>query len=381
MIQGQTTARPRAANLTRGDRAVKHKIILALLVSSAAVSFLAAQTASSEAPSLTIYPAFHVKFSRDGGNYLLASTILMNVSGHSIRDLTFTQTFPKDLIPAEAQEGIHEYFRRPEGFEEKIEGQTYQMKVPILRRREVTAAFVVLNYKGRPSRTVVPESTIEYSVTDAARTQSGPPLNLELKKVTKYSGSLSDYLKRYAGMVLTFPEEADADWGFSSLASRMRGKTPIGMVEIDGDSSEGQFSLLSGAPGNSRAIVISWQPAEKAKPAGNDEEVRRLITRQTFGSSDFTTDMEQATIEKVPMARGEAWTLTSRWVDRVANRLGEGPIRWFVYTDPSRETQYVIMIGAQGRGAGPGKADVANEDGEAALMRELEEIVKSFRPV
>ncbi len=56
-------------------------------------------------------------------------------------------------------------------------------------------------------------------------------------------------------------------------------------------------------------------------------------------------------------------------------------MKWYVYTDPQKETQYVILVRAQGRGAGADNANVANPEKESALMKELDEIVRSFKPM
>jgi hypothetical protein len=56
-------------------------------------------------------------------------------------------------------------------------------------------------------------------------------------------------------------------------------------------------------------------------------------------------------------------------------------MKWYVYTDPQKEMQYVILIRAQGRGAGAENSSAASPERESALMKELDEIVRSFRPV
>ncbi len=357
------------------------KILPLVLVAGLSFSSALAQ-APSQAPAVTIYPSFHVKFAREGGNYLLASTVILNVSGYTVRDLTLTQSFPEELIPSAAPEAIHEFVTRPEGYEESIEGQTYRLHVPLIRRRELTTSFVLLRYDGRPASAVVPAATVEYVVAGESerRTQSGPSLELDLKKYSRYSGSLADFIKRYARMQLPIPEDGETDWGFSSLASRVRAKTPLGIVEIEGGVEEGRFSLISGAPGDTRELLVSWKPTKEARPAETEEQVRELIKRQTFAGADFSMDLESGSLEKRKLARGEAWVLDTQWQDGVADRLGGGPIRWYVYDDPEKKSRHVIMIRAQGRGAGPGKADVPNPEREAALMEELATIVDRFRP-
>jgi len=340
---------------------------------------VAAQDAPGSAPAVTIYPSFHVKFGNEGGNYLLSSIVILNISGYSITDIHLTQTFPKQFVPEPATDGIHEYIDRPGGYTDKIDGQTYDLHVPILRRRELTTGLVVLRYDGRPSTAKIPRAHIEYKVTGNPHSGDGPALDLDLKKYTKYSGALSDFLKRYAGLLFKFPTNSGADWGFSSLSARVKGKTPMGLVEVDGDMSKGRFSLISGAPGDSKEILASWEPLSEAKPSETEAQVKAIIERQVHSSADFSTDMGPAKFEKVKLARGQAWKISSVWTDKVQQRLGGGPIEWYVYNDSMKKNQYVFMLRAQARGAGPDKADTPDPAKAEALMHELEEILFSLR--
>lgn len=361
---------------------IKRTALVGILL-ALGLGLLPAQEPGSEGPALNIYPSFHLRFALEGRNYLVASLVVLNVSGVEVRNLTIVQTFPDNLVASAAPEWVHEYTTHAEGYAETLEGNTFTMKVPVLRKREVLNGFVLLGYKGRPNEASIPPATAEYTALNTPRTQSGPPVLIEIGKYTKYSGSLADFLKRFAGLQMRFPEAGAFDWGFTALASRARAKTPIGMVEIEGDATEGRFSLGSGAPGDLQEMIVSWRPAASAKPTGTPEEMRRILHDQVHAAVDFTfaAEGEGATIEKERLARGEAWTLSTRWKDRVPGRLGEGPMRWWVYLDPEKKTQYVFMVRAQGRGAGAGKSDVPNPEKEAALMKDLEGIVRSFRPL
>jgi hypothetical protein len=353
-----------------------------MLLSGAALTAppLPAQDSGSEGPQLNISPSFQLKFN-GSHNYLQATLVIINASGLEMRNLTITQKFPDNFVPAAASDAIHEFFLRPDGFEEKIDGPLYTMTVPSLHRRELTTGFVQLNYRGRPSEAEIAPAEVTYTAGGATRKETGPPQKLDLGKYTKYSGTLPDYLKRYAGIQIRIPDSSAGDWGFSSLAYKVRARSPLGVIEIDGDATEGRFSLMNGAPGDLKEILVAWKPDARAKPAGSPEEIRKLINDQVMAAADFTFDLAPATVEKGSFARGEAWALATTWKDRVLGRLGEGPMKWYVYDDPQRSTQYIIMIRAQGRGAGAGKADVPQPEKEAALMKELEEIVRSFRPV
>ncbi len=339
-----------------------------------------AALAQPSSPSgLNVYPSFHLKFERGGGTYLLASTIIVNVSDKTVRDLTLQQTYPRDLVPTTAPSGIHEYFARPEGFQESVEGQVYTMTTPLLRRGEMTSALALLRYDGRPSTAVIPPAQIKYSAAGESFTEGGPALTLDLNKYTKYSGTLTEYIRRYAGIVLEFPGGDGPDWGFSGFASSVRAKTPIGMVETEGDAAEGRFSLIRGEPGDTRLLLVAWKPEPNAGLAESRAQVLDVVRRQIMPSAAFELDMEGATVEKGRLGRYEAWVIGSRWTDKVVDRLGEGPARWYLYDDTTRKRRYLVLIAAQGRGAGPGKAGTPNLEKEASLMKELEQIAGSFR--
>src|SRR6266850_234122 len=106
-------------------------LLFPLLIASALPTHpLSAQESGDEGPQLTISPSFQLKFN-GSHNYLLATLVIINASGHEMRNLTLTQIFPDSFAPAAATDGIHEYFGRPEGFQEKLDGQTYTMSVPV----------------------------------------------------------------------------------------------------------------------------------------------------------------------------------------------------------------------------------------------------------
>lgn len=359
------------------------RLAFQVLFCSAALLLPTATPARAQgAPGLNVYPSFHVKFMHAGKTYLLASTVIVNVSESTMRDLTLVQQYPDEVAPEQAGAGIHEYFTRPEGSSDSVEGRTYTMKTPLLRRGEITSAVVTLRFKGRPSSATIPPAHITFAAAGKMLEESGPPLTLDLTKYTKYSGKLMDFIKRYAGIIISIPRDDGPDWGFSSFASRVRGKTPLGMVEIEGDAEEGRFSLVRGAPGETRVMLVSWKPESTARPAESKSEALEVVRRQIMPSADFNMD-DQGTVEilKGKLGRNQAWVVSGRWKDKVVDRLGEGPVRWYVYNDSSRARQYVVMIAAQGRGAGPEKSSTPAGEQEAALMKELESILESFRPL
>lgn len=328
---------------------------------------------------LTYYPSLHLKF-RDAQarNYFVVHSGLVNASGAAMTDLVVRQRFPEDftprLIPAEGQAAL----KRPEGFTESLEEGVYTMKLPELRVAEATAIVLELAYQGRPALVPFPPAEVEYTQDGQRRSEKGPDLTWDLSKYTKYSGTLREFIKRYAGLDMKIPFE-DEDWGFSNLAARAAGKIATGPVEIDAESSgRMRFSLQAGTPGTLRQLLLVRRAPGTAKPLAASDEVRRFVMDMVQSTADFTLDVDEFSIQKGKVGRHNAWICQTRWRDRVKDRLGEGPSRWYIFTD-DKQHQYVINISAQGRGAGAGQVDTPNPDRERELMAELEGIVTSLR--
>jgi hypothetical protein len=328
---------------------------------------------------LTYYPSLQLKFKdAQARNYFLLNSGLVNASGAAMTDLVVRQRLPEGftarVVPAEGQAAL----KRPQGFSESLEGDVYTMKMPELRLAEATAIVLELTYQGRPAIVAFPPVELEYSQDGQRRAEKGPDLSWDLSKYTKYSGTLREYIKRYAGLDMKIPFE-DEDWGFSNLAARASGKIATGPVEIDSESSgRMRFSLQAGSPGTLRQLMLIRRAPGTAKPLAARDEVRRFVMDMIQSTADFTLDGDDFSVEKGKLGRYEAWICQTRWRDRVKDRLGEGPSRWYVFTD-DKQQQYVINISAQGRGAGAGMADTPNPDRERELMAELEGIVTSLR--
>lgn len=337
------------------------------------------QARQGDAPKLTFYPSLQIRFvAGQARNFFYSQAGVVNSSGAPMKNLTLMQRFPEGFTPRLIDPQAQAVFKRPEGFTEKLEGNVYSIHLPELRIAEATALAVELTYQGRPAATTFSGVEVDYTQGDQAISEKGPDQTWDLSKYTKYSGTLREFIKRYAAMDMAVPE--DAEWGFSTFAARAAGRDAAGPVEIEGEpSGRMRFSIQAGAPGDLRQLMVIRRPLDPARQPKANDEVRRLVSDLVQSTADFTLDTDAMSIQKKRVGRWDAWVVETAWRDRVKDRLGEGPSRWYVFPDVKSSAQYIMNISAQARGVGPGKADVPNPAREQQLMAELEAIVISLR--
>lgn len=333
----------------------------------------------ADAPKLTFYPSIQARFIvGQNRNYLFSQAGVVNASGVPMKDLTLTQRFPAGFTARLISQDAQSVFKRPEGFTEKLEGNVYSIHLPELRIAESIILGVDLTYEGRPAFTTFPGVEVAYKQSDQPFTEKGPDQTWDVSKYTKYSGTMRDFIKRYAVMDMAIPE--GLEWGFSTLAVRTSGRVAAGPIDIEGEpTGRMRFSILAGVPGDLRQLMVIRRPLDPSKQPKANDEVRRLVSDMVASTADFTLDADNMSIQKKKVGRYESWVVDTNWRDRVKDRLGEGPSRWYIFSDDKSSAQYVISISVQGRGAGAGKCDVPNPAHEQQLMTELEGIVSSLR--
>jgi len=330
--------------------------------------------------SLTYYPSVQLRFvGGQARNYFFSQAQVVNISGGPITDLVLKQTFPPGFTPRLLAPEAQAAFKRPAGFSESLEHNAYTIKLPELRLAEATFLAVELTYEGRPASASFSGIEAEYSRNGQRYKEKGPDLSWDLSKYTRYSGTLREFIKRYAGMDMNIPDSQE-DWGFSNLVARTAGKPATGPVEIETDQAGRlKFSIQAGVPGSLRQMIVIRRPLDPARQPKANDEVRRFVLDQVQVTADFTLDGDNISIQQKKVGRFNAWVADTKWRDRVKERLGEGPSRWYIFPDEKSSYLYVVNISAQGRGAGPGSADTPNPDKEQELMAQLEGIITSLR--
>ncbi len=350
------------------------------LAISAALLLGALPARGQGAPKLAFYPSLNLRFEAgEAKNFFHSWSWVVNTSGALMTDLVLTQRFPEGFSGTRLDMEALASLKRPEGHTDSLEGDVYTLRLPELRIAEATALTVELSYKGRPGPVTFPGVEVEYTQGGERHSEKGPDRSWELSKYTKYSGTIRDFIKRYAGLDLRFPRSTDA-WGFNSIATRAEGRFPMGVVEIE-EAMGGRlgFSIEAGTPGSFRQLMLSRRRFDPARDLLSNDEVRRYIMNSVKSSADFVLDEDGMSITKRKIGRWEAWVADTRWRDRVKDRLGEGPSRWYIFVDQDSENQYVLNISAQGRGVGAGNMDAPNPEREQELISELEGIVESMR--
>jgi len=137
------------------------------------------------------------------------------------------------------------------------------------------------------------------------------------------------------------------------------------------------------------ALVTSyWRPGE--------DYVKQILNavRDKVQNGDIVTVSEKAistasgnlideSIKVVPghpFKHFKGWRADGQWKDDIPERFGEGPFAAALFYSPARDAEFMVFWWAQGRGVGRGRGDVPQPEKDAALMRELEEIVNTIRP-
>ena len=197
----------------------------------------------------------------------------------------------------------------------------------------------------------------------------------------RFSGSITDYLKRYAGLSLPLRRSDDeSDWTFSARDYRASGTNPLGIIAVEGSpESSGYFRIQAGFPGDFREILLRWVPKTRGRKNPVDQELARKELQTLirwlgdFGIEE-PVEWTDGKLIRLPAVLGEG-----RWVDQTKARLGSGPFRFYVMNDPGKDRDLFIYMSVQGRGVGPEASETPAPQKEEELMQSLIELVESLR--
>ncbi len=357
---------------------IDHGRLFATIVAVFLLSVLSLGDARAQAPQLTYYPALELQFLQDSSkNFFLSQSWVVNSSGKPMTDMVLTQRFPKGFTAELPPDSERVRLKLPEGSSHSLEGNVYTLKLPELRIAEATALLANLSYKGRPGSVEFPGTEVEYTQDGERHKEKGPDLTWDISKYTRYSGTIEDFIKRYALLDLDLPS---GQWGFSSAASRSAGKIPTGVVDIESGPGERlRFSVEAGEPGNLRQMMVTRRAYNPARKLTAQHEVRQYVEDLVKTTAEFTLDVDEMVIRQEKLGELDAWVVDTRWHDRVKDRLGSGPSRWYIFLDDDEQFQYVINISAQALGSGAANLESPKPEKEDELMAEMAQVVKGLR--
>jgi hypothetical protein len=332
-----------------------------------------------------VWQAYNIKFTGDQtGATLLASIYVLNPTSRDYRDLEFRAGAPEGFELTLPPKDLQKASRRPQGFAEEIADGTYVMKQSFLGATQATTIFYGLRWKTPPEEFVqFPGVHIAYKAGEEQREFRTLDEENSLSRLRRFSGDITDYIKRYADVTLPLDKaEKDVEWTFTALDYRAYGRNPIGIIGIEGSpEGSGHFRLQTGYPGDFREILVRWEPRSR----GRKEPVTAEFARTEMDTmirwvGDFSLDKESLKTSELKVARYPAILLQGRWVDNKPIRLGSGPFRLYVVNDPRSDRDFFIYLGVQGRGIGPENADKPAPQKEQALIDSLLPYVEGFRP-
>lgn len=341
-------------------------------------------TASLGSADFVVWPAYNVMFDADTNKiYFLAGVYVQNLTTSDLRDLTLRVAPPEGFTVTPPPGEIHEAMRRAEGFSEEIVDGSYAMKQRFLGGAQATTMFYELHFTGRPSVVEFPGVEIEYRVGEEIKKYQAFAEAHDLAQYSRFSGNISDYIRRYAGFGLNLnpKKQAPLDWAFSALDYRFSGTNPMGIIEVEGTpDSAGSFRMQAGFPGDFREILVRWMPRKRGrKDPVTQELAAKELKKSIQALGDFAVAPESLTWSEETLARVPAVVANGRWMDKKKARLGSGPFRMYLLNDPRSQRDLVIYYGAQARGIGPENADRPAPEKEAELMKELESFIATLR--
>ena len=349
------------------------------------VAWLVAGGGARAADPFVVSHAFNLRMQGEPAKIsFLSAVYVVNVSPDTIRDLVFTARAPEGFTLALAPRELHEiYMREADDFHQELIDGAYRMTQEFLASNQGTLLFYEMTYNAKAESATFPGLRIDYKIEDedAAHQYAAPEAELSLARYHRFSGTINDFIRRYAGAGFTFPVAAGSpEWTFVAPDYRAfsRGFVDVNLVPPD---LEAQFRVQTGYPGSFREMLFRWQKKERGKKDPLTEaNARTQLDVLIRWLGDYSLDTESVKVTPGKVARLPAFILEGRWVDNKPERLGSGPFRFYAFHDPRGGKDYFIYAGVQGRGIGAEKSETPAPEPEQKLLKEITGIAESFRP-
>jgi hypothetical protein len=346
---------------------------------------LPAQQAEQAAPTSRFVPfaSFRPKFHNDSETFSLTAQIyIVNASPQGLKDVTYRQAFPPEMKPRLVSDAIESQLSHPPEFWHKYEGSTYVMYEPKILRRQPATLLSELSLERRMSIFTIPPTEIEFTITnEGPGKEQTLPVTIDVTEYANHVGDLERFLRKKASISFDIKASGRDEWEFFPIDAVASGKNPEGIsgVETSDNGYSGNFRLHNGVPGDALDILVIWKMTQKDRRLQDEKAVMDNLSEYLKWTGPFKFEQESTKISKGKFKKYDAWILEGRWYDTIPKHLGSGPVKALVFFSPREDVEYYLILQAQGRGAGPERADVPAPEKEKELTATLEKILGTFR--
>ncbi|MBI4169492.1 MAG: hypothetical protein HY510_06090 [Acidobacteria bacterium] len=350
-------------------------------------AFMAAPAAAQPASLFSVYPSYSAKFDIGTEKFsLVTSLVIYNLSGQTLTDVSFKQTYPDGV-------SVKETYQREVGTEAtgeqssagKVEGNVFHRSTPSFKNRQYVWIWNELQMARRLNTITFPGVEISYIDPEGQRQTTKLQDNTyDLFIYSNVVGGLERFLRKYNNITFDFAKASPArkEWEFAPIAASAQGRFPTGVVGTfpGEDQYNGHFRLRSGPPGDQIQIVGFYQATDKKDRVADREALRKRLREYLRWCGEFEFAPEDLQVNQGPWKKYDgAWSVDGRWVDTIQDRLGEGPLKAKVFWAPREDVEYFILMLAHGRGVGAEASGRPNPGKEAELVAEMGRLMESFK--
>jgi hypothetical protein len=363
------------------------RIPLALLALMLLV--VAAPTGAQEAPApgvlFTAYPSYGAKFNIGNEKFSLVTNMLVyNLSGKTVTDVTFKQTYPEGVT-------VKETFQRDVGNEatgeqsstRKVEGNAFYASMQTWKNRQYVVIFNELEMARRLTSITFPGIEISYTDADGKRQTTKLADNpYDLNIYSNVIGDLTRFLKKYNNIDFDFATATPnrKEWEFAPVVATARGRFPTGVIgTYPKDNYTGYFRIRTGPPGDMLQFVVKYDQTEKAEAITTEEAALSELRDLLKWCGEFEMVPEDLKVTKGKWKKyNDAFVVDGKWRDTIKNRLGGGPMTARVFWGAREDVQYKVIGLAHGRGLME-KSVEPNPEKEVALLKELAALIETMK--
>ncbi len=334
------------------------------------------------AQSLIAYPSYRPLFHADTESFSLHSSVyIVNTGNEEMKDLVLRQEVPEGITLAIRKTYKEDGIRRPQGFEESLNGDSYEMRIPFLRAKEGTLLLSDFLLDRRVWERTFPGLLVQFTLAEESKETRLPSEFYNLAMYSDHVGTLSTFLKRYTKTSFELTNGARKEWEFARQDAAATGSNPSGILGVVREEDrKGHFRIRTGHPGDLLEIILEWRPGEIRDRITDPKELVSRLEGYLRWVGDFRFQRSSLKLTRKKFkAYPDSFILDGQWQDQVANRLGEGPFRGIVFHSPREGVEYFLFMLAQGRGVGPEKSNTPQPDQEARLMKELIGYSETFK--